>query len=61
MPRYIVHEKRSRTAEYLIDAADEQAAGRLDGQILDEGGDADDYGDELLSVEEVSDDTEMLP
>jgi hypothetical protein len=51
--RYIVRERRCYTAEYLIEAVSAEAAGRLDGNILEEaGGDGDDHGDELLSVEE---------
>lgn len=56
MPRYRVTEIRARKAVYLIDAADEKAAERGDGEILDEGGDADDYGQELVSVERVDND-----
>lgn len=61
MPKFIVKEKRARQAEYLIEAADEESAGRLDGDIIDEGGDADDYGLELVSVELVGDDVDCIP
>ncbi len=57
MPRYRVTEKRCRESRYLIDATDEAAARRYDGDIIDEAGDADDYGEEMR-VEEVSDDEE---
>ena len=53
MPRFLVVENRMRRAEYLIDAVDAEAARRLDGTILDEGGAADDYGYEVLDVTEV--------
>lgn len=53
MPRFLVVENRMRRAEYLIDAVDAEAARRLDGTILDEGGDVDDYGYEILDVTEV--------
>ena len=56
MPKFVVRETRARTVEYLIEAADETAARKLDGEILDEGGDADDYGLETLSVEQVEND-----
>lgn len=45
-------EIRAREVQYLIDAEDEAAARKLDGEIIEEGGDADDYGQELVSVEE---------
>lgn len=60
MPRYKVAETRARRAEYLIDAESEEAARSLDGDIVAEGGDADDYGLEILSVEQVDDDEEMI-
>jgi hypothetical protein len=60
MPRFIVRERRCYIATYLIDAASDEQAGRRDGAVVDEaGGDGDDYGDELLSVEQVDDDTEL--
>lgn len=48
-------EIRARNARYLIDAVDEDAAKRGIGDFIDEGGDADDYTLEILSVEQVSD------
>lgn len=59
MPRFRVAEIRARKVIYLIDAVDERAARHLEGDILDEGGDADDYGQEILEVEEVADDEEF--
>lgn len=60
MPRYKVREKRAYIAEYLIDAVDSDAAGELKGEIVEEsGGDGDDHGEELLSVELVADDAEL--
>lgn len=59
MPRYRVVEKRCREARYIIDAADENAARHYDGDIIDEGGDADDYGEETISVEQVGDEEDM--
>lgn len=60
MPRYKVREMRGYTAEYLIDAPNEDAAGRLDGEIVQEAhGDGDDHGVELLSVTPVADDEEF--
>ena len=58
MPRYRVTEIRARKATYLIDAATEDAAKGLNGDIIAEGGDADDYGQEILDVEQVDDDEE---
>ena len=60
MPRFKVAETRARRVEYLIDAESEDAARRLDGEIIEEGGDADDYGLEILSVEQVDDEEEMI-
>jgi len=60
MPRYKVREKRCYEATYLIDAANADAAGRLDGEIVQEaGGDGDDHGEQLLSVDQVADDEEL--
>ena len=60
MKRFKVRERRVYTAEYLIEATDATAAGRADGTIIDETPCDDDTGLELLSVEEVSADTEAL-
>jgi len=59
--RFHVKERRVRTVEYLIEATDAGAAGRLDGTILDESDGADDTGLELLSVEPVGDDVDEVP
>lgn len=50
--RFIVEEIRARRVQYLVEAVDADAAGRLDGTLLEEGGDHDDYGLELVSVRE---------
>lgn len=59
MPRFKVRESRGYTATYLVDAVDAEAAGRLDGKIVEEeGGDGGDYGIELLSVEEIEEEVD---
>lgn len=57
-PRFRVKEIRARNSTYLIDARTEDDATHGRGEFIDFGGDADDYGLELVSVEEVSDDEE---
>lgn len=60
MPKFIVRERRARDVEYLIEATDESAARKLDGEIIWEVGDYDDYGLELLGVVRVNDDADGL-
>ncbi len=52
MPRYLVTERRAYKSAMLIDAEDEEAAEKGDGDIIDTS-DTDSWADELLSVEEV--------
>lgn len=58
--RFKVVEIRARRVEYLVEAEDEGSASRLDGKILEENGDADDYGLEHVSTTQVADDCESL-
>jgi hypothetical protein len=57
MPRFRVKERRAYRVTYLIDAENEEAAGRLDGELIQEAAD-DSWADEVLSVEAVADDEE---
>lgn len=50
--RFKVIERRSYDATYIIDADDERAARRLEGEIVSEDH-SDCWGDEVLSVEMV--------
>lgn len=59
MPRYRVTEIRARRSVYLIDAETEEDARSGNGDIIDEGADADDYTDEVLEVEQVDDDVDV--
>ena len=60
MPRYEVVEKRSYEATVIIDAVDEAAACRYDGDIVDEWEDSNfnSVGEEILSVKQMADDYE---
>ena len=59
MPRYLVIEHRMHKSGYLIDAESEDAAQGLDGDIVDEAN-TDDWGYEILSVEEVNPETDTV-
>jgi hypothetical protein len=59
MPRYRVDETRSYKVAYLIDAEDEDAAGRLAGEIVSEV-ETDSYSESTDSVEQVADDEEEV-
>jgi len=48
---YIVKEKRTSIVEYEIEAVSEEAAKRLDGEILDET-EIDNYAEDLISCRE---------
>jgi len=58
MPIYEVKERRAYTETYIIKAKNKEAAGRLDGEILDEWNEGDDYGLELISVKVEKTETE---
>jgi hypothetical protein len=55
--RYKVIERRCYHAEYVIEAANEKAAGGLDGEIISEDH-TDCWGDDLVSVELLDDETD---
>lgn len=60
MMRYRVKERRAYYAEYIIEANNEQAAGKLQGKIIEEDDNSgDSWGDELISVDEVDEDEEL--
>lgn len=59
MPRYQVVEHRMHKSGYLIDAASEDDARGLNGDVIDEAN-TDDWGYEVLSVEEVDQDTNVV-
>jgi hypothetical protein len=53
MPLYEVRERREYTAIYRIVAQDAEAAGRLDGEIVEEENGGDDIGVDLIKVDEI--------
>lgn len=53
--RFKVIERRCYDATYIIEAEDERAARRLEGEIVDEQH-SDCWGDEVLSVDEIGED-----
>lgn len=57
MPKFIVQEKRCFIWSVLIDAADEDAAGRFEGDILEEAEGAG-WGEDFISVESVGEERE---
>jgi hypothetical protein len=59
MPRYRVTETRSYKVAYLIDAEDEGAALRLDGEIVSEV-ETDSYSESIDDAEQVADDEEEV-
>lgn len=59
MPRFKVVEKRAYKEGFLIDAVDEEAAKRLDGEVVADAS-TDSWADELLELEQVADDEEDI-
>lgn len=52
--KYRIVEKRSVYVEYIIESESLEKAERLNGEILEEA-EIKNYGDELISIEEVED------
>jgi hypothetical protein len=59
VPRFKVVEERGFESRYLIDAESEEDARNYKGDIVAEERDADDYGIEVKSVEQVDDEEEL--